>query len=138
VDGDDIRVVQPRQDAGFALKRSANATSAANDWGNSLRATKRFQPRLERFVNHAHAAMAHEFEYFKLWGRRRPPSRWAAGAFWSAGWPASVGVEDGSQEHLGHSPRGEFGGQRHLAFSDKRLAIGSIFHTASFLRKTAG
>ena len=58
VDLRDVRMIERRQDLGFALKRARRSGSAANGAGRTLMATSRFERRVTRAIHLAHAAGA--------------------------------------------------------------------------------
>ena len=114
------------------LNRSANAASAASDWGSSFSATRRssragapYKPPPCRRGRRVENFELREGGGHRLDGRRAALVGGLAGFGWSG---------DGGQEAFrAKAPRG-VGRQRRLAF---RTAIGNWFciHTASFLRK---
>ena len=91
MDGDDVRVVQPRQHAGLAVESLGEGGVGGQRLRQELERDEAVQLRLARLVHHPHAAVADEFEYLQLREGGGDRLRWAAaGSCPRAGRPRSA------------------------------------------------
>jgi hypothetical protein len=79
MDGNDIRVVKPRQDAGLAVEPFGERGVGGQRLRQQLDGDVAIQPGLAGFIDRTHSALADEFEYFQLresCGHRRDGRGW--------------------------------------------------------------